>query len=84
MRTSGPESDTEGRETQLQRLTVQCVTYGNVLDSRYGNKKKLKKKLNDYFGDGSYEIVERSGNQWQIMVPRKLEEVGGSDFVYRL
>ncbi|KAI1014974.1 hypothetical protein LB503_004032 [Fusarium chuoi] len=40
----------------------------------YGNKKRLKQKLDDYFGSGSYEIVERSGNQWQIMVPRKLEE----------
>ncbi|KAG4288704.1 hypothetical protein FPRO06_03526 [Fusarium proliferatum] len=38
----------------------------------YGNKKRLKQKLDDYFGNGCYEI--RSGNQWQVMVPRKLEK----------
>ncbi|CVK99377.1 uncharacterized protein FMAN_02219 [Fusarium mangiferae] len=40
----------------------------------YGNKKRLKQKLDDYFGSGNYEIVERSGNQWQIMIPRKLDK----------
>ncbi|KAI1046417.1 hypothetical protein LB505_012801 [Fusarium chuoi] len=40
----------------------------------YGNEKRLKQKLDDYFGSGSYEIVERSGNQWQIMIPRKLDK----------
>ncbi|CZR37429.1 uncharacterized protein FPRO_02311 [Fusarium proliferatum ET1] len=40
----------------------------------YGNKKRLKQKLDDYFGNGCYEIVERSGSQWQVMVPRKLEK----------
>ncbi|KAI1054437.1 hypothetical protein LB506_010644 [Fusarium annulatum] len=40
----------------------------------YGNKKRLKQKLEDYFESGSYEIVERSGNQWQIIIPRKLDK----------
>ncbi|KAK2485927.1 hypothetical protein H9L39_03907 [Fusarium oxysporum f. sp. albedinis] len=46
------------------------------LTLEYGNKKKLREKLIGYYGDGNYEVVERSGNQWQIMVPRKLESVG--------
>ncbi|KAF4494392.1 hypothetical protein FAGAP_9481 [Fusarium agapanthi] len=50
------------------------------LTLEYGNKKRLKQKLDDYFGSDTYEIVERSGNQWQIMVPRKLEQVCDSDF----
>ncbi|KAI3574966.1 hypothetical protein IWW34DRAFT_836759 [Fusarium oxysporum f. sp. albedinis] len=43
------------------------------LTLEYGNKKKLREKLIGYYGDGNYEVVERSGNQWQIMVPRKLD-----------
>ncbi|PNP75758.1 hypothetical protein FNYG_10836 [Fusarium nygamai] len=54
------------------------------LTLEYGNKKKLKQKLEEYFGINNYEVVERSGNQWQIMVPRKLKEVGGSHFFYDL
>ncbi|KAF5680466.1 hypothetical protein FDENT_8405 [Fusarium denticulatum] len=44
------------------------------LTLEYENKKKLKQKLDEYFGSDNYEVVERSGNQWQIMIPRKLEE----------
>ncbi|CCT63673.1 uncharacterized protein FFUJ_05174 [Fusarium fujikuroi IMI 58289] len=40
----------------------------------YGNTKRLKQKLDDYLGNGCYEIVERSGNQWQIMIFRKLDK----------
>ncbi|KAH7222330.1 hypothetical protein ACKLNR_010707 [Fusarium oxysporum f. sp. zingiberi] len=43
------------------------------LTLKYGNKKKLRQKLDGYFGSRNYEVVERSGNQWQVMVPRKLE-----------
>ncbi|KAF5665405.1 hypothetical protein FCIRC_10558 [Fusarium circinatum] len=49
------------------------------LTLEYGNKTKLRQKLDGYFGSGNYEVVERSGNQWQIMVPRKLEQVCDSD-----
>ncbi|KAF4943776.1 hypothetical protein FGADI_13173 [Fusarium gaditjirri] len=42
------------------------------LTLEYGNKKRLKEKLDGYFS-GNYEIIERSGNEWQVMVPRKLE-----------
>ncbi|KAF5253343.1 hypothetical protein FANTH_1755 [Fusarium anthophilum] len=70
MDSGGVDMDTEIIDDMIQQF----------LSLEYGNKRRLKEKLDDYFGSDTYEIVERSGNQWQIMVPRKLEQVCDSDF----
>ncbi|PNP75760.1 hypothetical protein FNYG_10838 [Fusarium nygamai] len=53
--------------------------FTQFLSIEYGNQKRLEQKLDEHLGIGNYEVVQRLGSQWKVMVKEELNEAQITD-----
>ncbi|KAJ0137373.1 Uncharacterized protein HZ326_19667, partial [Fusarium oxysporum f. sp. albedinis] len=49
--------------------------FPQFLSMEYGSQRRLEQKLDEHLGNGNYEVVQRLGSQWKVMVKEELNEV---------